>query len=186
MLKARTVGIWFSSVLTCCGCQGSSTNARSPLLTTIYVSEKASAAIDTWIHTGPGRRAGNVADTGSMKPALDERYVVIVEKRPFVRLRPGDIVIIEATWSPARVAHRLVQQLPMGWWVTCGDGNRQPDPLMSERDYAGAVVIAAIEKHTGAVKIFDRRTQLVSATAKTSTGIPGELLNSHIVCSRER
>jgi len=122
-----------------------------------------------------------------MKPALDERYLVIVETRPFNRLHPGDIVLIDAPWTPgARVAHRLVDQLPMGWWITCGDANRQADPLMSERTYAGAVVIAAIEKQTGAVKIFDRRARADAPVATVHNAPLGGAFKSHIVCSKTR
>lgn len=122
-----------------------------------------------------------------MQPALDERYLVIIESRPFSRLRTGDIALIDATWAPgARVAHRLIKQLPMGWWITRGDANRDVDPLMSERAYGGSVVIAAIEKHTGAVKIFDRRTRLLSTMGTPSTAITGGAYKSRIVCSREQ
>lgn len=186
MPKIRTIGIWLSSLLICCGCHGAPARTQVRPLTTVYVSASANAAMDTWIHSGIGRRAGNIANTGSMKPALDESQIVIVERRSFARLRAGDIVLIDAAWSPgARVAHRLVEQLPMGWWITRGDANQQPDPLMRECDYAGAVVIAAIEKHTGAVKILDRRARKGPIIASPSHGPAGGSFKSHLVCSKE-
>ena len=73
----------------------------------------------------------------------------------------------------------------MGCWITCGDANRQADPLMSERDYAGAVVIAAIEKRTGAVKIFDRQARAALATTAASGEPISGGANRHIVCAKE-
>lgn len=134
---------------------GCATTTPAPLQhSVVWLSPVARARMTAWLGTRADRRAGDIADTGSMQPTLGARQIVIVEERPFRALKRGDIVLIDAPWAGSVVAHRLTERRSIGEWMTIGDDNRFPDPLLTESSYAGAVVIAAIDKHSGAVSLL--------------------------------
>lgn len=87
-----------------------------------------------------------------MQPTFDSCYIVVMEPRPFALLQKNDIVTFNAEWAPTTVVHRLHQQTRSGW-LTKGDNLIRPDPtLLTEENYTGAVIIAAINKRTGRVE----------------------------------
>ena len=123
--------------------------------TEVRLCPEASAALKTLLQDNPERTAGDVADTGSMKPLLDENYIVVVERRSFGNLKLGQIVLFRANWSTNIVAHRLKRRFTWGW-QTKGDAFSKIDPNgVDGENYTGYVVIAAINKSTGQIKSID-------------------------------
>lgn len=78
-----------------------------------------------------------VAETGSMRPALGDGDVVIMEMAPYGALGLGDIVWwinesqmcwgLEGHRGPQSVLHRITGGAP-GGWITRGDNNVEADP----------------------------------------------------------
>ena len=66
---------------------------REEPTTEVRLGAQASAALKTLLKSNPARTAGDIADTGSMKPYLDESCIVVVEKKPFENLKLGQIVL---------------------------------------------------------------------------------------------
>lgn len=84
---------------------------------------------------------GTIQATGSMKPTLDERTVVLYEPYLGQPLKVGDIV--EFARGPQRVLHRVVEVRRNGV-VTRGDNNDRDDGLIPfsqiTRRYVGQIV----------------------------------------------
>jgi signal peptidase I len=78
-----------------------------------------------------------VANTGSMRPFLDERCITLVRKISWSQLKTGDIVIFEKDGS--LIGHRIVRR-QQSEIVTEGDANIREDLPVSEKTYRGAVV----------------------------------------------
>lgn len=78
-----------------------------------------------------------VADTGSMRPFLDERCVTLVRKISWNQLKTGDIILFERDGK--LVGHRIVRRSP-NKVVTEGDANRMEDTPISEKDYRSTVI----------------------------------------------
>lgn len=119
----------------------------------------------TLISLKPGRLAKDIAATGSMRPLLDENYIVIVEARRFEDLDFGDIVVFRGDWNKGKpVAHRLVRCYPAKRaWQTKGDHCQSTDPQFLTADkYKGYVVVAAVHKTTGAVKEFQHGETIIN------------------------
>ncbi len=118
----------------------------------VVLSSAARACLRAMLEAAPGRAAGDVRDTGSMRPSFDERSIVVVEQTPWTALRMGDVVLF-SHWSfgPETVAHRIVARSSQRL-RTRGDACRLDDGFdLSPRDYHGYRVIAAIDKATGAI-----------------------------------
>jgi hypothetical protein len=68
-------------------------------------------------------------------------------------LQQGEVVTFHAQGSPTLVVHRLYWRTQSGW-LTKGDNLANPDPhLLTKQNYAGAVIVAAIHKRTGRVRL---------------------------------
>lgn len=83
---------------------------------------------------------GSIAPTGSMRPALDERSVVLFEPYVGQALRVGDLV--EFDRAGLRVLHRVIEVRRNGV-ITQGDANPAPDGLVPlsaiTRRYVGQI-----------------------------------------------
>jgi hypothetical protein len=100
------------------------------------------------------RRAGDIQATGSMKPVLDENYILVVEKRAYESLAPGQIALFCGSWSTGVIAHRL-KECAGDVWLTKGDNSDTPDPYpMSAKTFLGYVAVAAVHKPTGKIKLL--------------------------------
>ena len=87
-----------------------------------------------------------VSNTGSMRPTFDERYLILVQSRPFRSLQEGDVIVF---WRPnplnpemSLVCHRIWRRSSGGsLLITRGDANAALDPgYVTEDQYAGLVV----------------------------------------------
>ena len=119
----------------------------------VVVSTAAQQRLRAMLDESADRGAGNVRPTGSMRPAFDERSIVIVEKTPWADLQLGDVVLFSsAAFRHQTIAHRIVMRTPQHW-RTRGDACRTMDPgELTPENYQGYRVIAAIDKHTGEVR----------------------------------
>lgn len=90
--------------------------------------------------------------TGSMRPAIGDNDILLVERAPYSDLRLGDLV--EGSNESARLvasmggewdaSHRIVGGKP-GAWVTRGDNNSQRDPFpLTPKTYTGWRTIAVL------------------------------------------
>lgn len=148
-----------------------------PEETAVSMSAGARVAMYRLIEQRPGWRAARaIAATGSMAPTLDEHFVAIVEKRPFAALAVGDIV--GEAFGADVIAHRIVRKSGPTF-ATQGDalGYIDPPPL-TEDDYTGEVVIAAIDTRTGEVRLMTRqpkqwRTSHLAGDAATVRPVGG-------------
>lgn len=96
-----------------------------------------------------------VLATGSMKPTFDENYWLILGKRPFHQLKPGDVIIYHKK-DPTevdgkkyyRVCHRIYSiSSPKGEFiVTKGDNNRYADSVLVTEDMYDSIVVGWIRK----------------------------------------
>ncbi|HEY0966964.1 MAG TPA: S24/S26 family peptidase [Opitutaceae bacterium] len=81
-----------------------------------------------------------VSSTGSMRPAIGDGDVVLMERAPFEVLAVGDIV--HAISGDNNLMHRLIGGDAKGY-VIKGDNNRWRDPFLVTREtYAGWRVFA--------------------------------------------
>jgi signal peptidase I len=130
------------------------TGARaSSIYTAPDISEAARDHARVFLQANPRCRLACVTDTGSMAPTFDSGYIVVMEPKPFEALQQGEIVAFHAEWSPTLVVHRLYWRADSGW-LTKGDNLINPDPsLLIKQHYAGAVIVAAIHKRTGRVRL---------------------------------
>lgn len=81
-----------------------------------------------------------IAPTGSMKPTLDERCVVVIKKLD--RIERGQIVVYRAKCGNL-VIHRAVSQplFSKSEWFVKGDANTQIDrEFLTAKNYVGTVV----------------------------------------------
>lgn len=82
--------------------------------------------------------------TGSMEPALDERYLLLVQKIPWSKLQKGDIIIFRGHgfFEGSLICHRIWSKSSGGSaLVTKGDANHDFDrDLVVESEYIGMVV----------------------------------------------
>lgn len=90
-----------------------------------------------------------VAPTGSMKPTIDENCYILIEKRPWSKLKVGDIIIFKRSiafsfegkdyWT---TCHRVHSMKPDGTsCLTKGDANDSIDlQLITEKEYLGTVI----------------------------------------------
>lgn len=79
-----------------------------------------------------------VADTGSMRPALNGGEVFPVIRLPYADLRSRDIALtwFSGAWHP----HRLTTKF-LGRWKTKGDANpREDDHQMTPETYGGIII----------------------------------------------
>lgn len=115
----------------------------------------SAAAVDAMariVAQSPNRRVGSIEPTGSMRPTLDERHIVVVERRDYSELAKGQIALFTGSWTRDVIAHRLVSRAEHAW-QTKGDNLSITDPYpMTIKTFSGFVVIAAIDKQTGDVR----------------------------------
>lgn len=140
-------------------------HTESSKTNTVLLSNSAAEKMGTLISVKPGRAAKDIAATGSMRPVLDENYIVIVEERRFEDLAFGDIVVFRGDWNHGKpVAHRLVHRsLAKRAWQTKGDHCQGIDPqYLTEDKYKGFVVVAAVHKTTGQVKEFQHGETIIN------------------------
>lgn len=118
----------------------------------VILSQAAHARLREMLAGHPGRGAGNVRDTGSMRPAFDEQSIVVVERAPWEELKLGDVVLFSSgVLGRQTIAHRIVSR-GRRYWNTRGDACRVNDAVeLSPETYHGYRVIAAIDKRTGEV-----------------------------------
>ncbi len=96
----------------------------------------------------------NVVVSGSMEPVFYRGDVVVIQKANFLGLHEinnsdlnvGDIVIYDATWFPEPVIHRIISKgtSPDGrmYYITKGDNNPSPDPVVVYPEQVQAKVIS--------------------------------------------
>jgi len=121
----------------------------------VILSEKAAFALESVLAEKPGRTAGNISPTGSMVPTLDDSVIIIVEKTSFADLKVGQIALYHAFWTENVIAHRIVGRLSRGW-RTKGDALREADPsTLTQENFTGYTVVAAIKKSTGELKYIN-------------------------------
>lgn len=118
----------------------------------VVLSQAAQRRLQDMLTERPGRSAGNVRPTGSMRPTFDERSIVVVEQAPWEALSLGDVVLFSSDLSgPQTIAHRIVSR-GRRYWRTRGDACRVNDlEELRPENYHGYRVIAAIDKQTGEV-----------------------------------
>ncbi|HWA25196.1 MAG TPA: S24/S26 family peptidase [Lacunisphaera sp.] len=103
----------------------------------------------------PGAAFAACAPTGSMKPTLDENYLVALEECPFGRLVRGDIILVSFNAGAHYVAvmHRIADVAGLGSFRTQGDALPQFDPVSTTRaNYLGRRVIAAVHRQSGTIR----------------------------------
>src|SRR5512140_2461685 len=83
--------------------------------------------------------------SGSMEPLIRAGDDVLVRAVPLERLRPGDILLVDAgvAEGAAFVVHRLRALRPDGVFVTYGDRNLAPDRPWQPAALVGQVVALA-------------------------------------------
>lgn len=84
-----------------------------------------------------------VTPTGSMRPAIDETWWVLTQRRPFDGIQIGDVILWRR--GDLLICHRVIMRhvLSTGEVVlsTRGDANATSDPeIIREPMYAGTVV----------------------------------------------
>jgi hypothetical protein len=102
----------------------------------------------------PGAILAACAPTGSMKPTLDENYIVLLQDCTFGRLRRGDIILtrLGSGAECAAVMHRIEDSEGLGNLQTRGDALKKPDPIhTTTANYLGKRAVAAIHLETGAI-----------------------------------
>jgi signal peptidase I len=76
----------------------------------------------------PGAQVSTVEPTGSMRPLLDERALVVLEPAAYENLRIGDIITYYHPRIRMLVGHRILERRKGGYW-TRGDANSRMDDV---------------------------------------------------------
>jgi hypothetical protein len=84
-----------------------------------------------------------------MVPTFDSGYILVMEPKSFETLQQSEIVTFHAQGSPTLIVHRLYWRTQSGW-LTKGDNLASS---LTKQNYAGAVIVAAIHKRTGRVRL---------------------------------
>ena len=103
-------------------------------------------------------RVTRIARTGSMRPAIGDEDIVILEAAPYEVLALGDVVIgarnsarltaeIRDPWKQWEALHRIVGGRP-GAWALRGDNNTQGDGFaLNKETYTGWRVCAVFHSN---------------------------------------
>lgn len=83
-----------------------------------------------------------VTATGSMEPAFNEHYYLLVKKIPYHDTRIGDVILANEPCCDIPVCHRIIRKSGGGsLLVLKGDNNLTPDRFwITESQYIGIVV----------------------------------------------
>lgn len=130
--------------------------AAKPAPISVRISPEARATLTSFLAKNPGATAHAIEATGSMKPTLDENWVVVMSLQNFWDLRPGDIVAYRAS-DDNEVLHRVTSRVLYSGVRVQGDAMQHEDnTLVRERDYI-STAIAAIHRVSGALKTLNKR-----------------------------
>lgn len=127
-----------------------------PTPVAVTVSSAARAALTAFLAENPGTTAHALTATGSMKPHLDENWIVIMSAQDFWGLRPGDVIAYRCH-EGEEVLHRVTTRVGWTGFRIQGDAQRFEDnTLVRERDYI-ATAVAAVHRASGELKTLNKR-----------------------------
>jgi hypothetical protein len=110
---------------------GCATTARKDSVVSIDLDKPTAIAIaKAWTEQSPNHSWTHPQATGSMRPTLDERSILLLERATARDLKEGDIVCYTLARDGSgkeTICHRAVAIAPTGYVYFSGDNNRYSD-----------------------------------------------------------